>query len=207
MKEKFKYHLEREALSAGDFQESLKKGERTLGGYYRQYAKKWPDHIINEFNIRGILLTVGIKLNGKIDKLELSRNNNEVRVVDYKTGKPKTRNHILGLTKGEGSGDYYRQLVFYKLLLDNFGPIGKYQVISGVIDFIEPDEKGRYHQEEFSVTEVEVDALRELISHAAANIMSLKFLTLGCGKKDCPSCQLYKMMKRKTTSYPSKQLR
>jgi DNA helicase-2/ATP-dependent DNA helicase PcrA len=199
LKERFRYHLEREALSDGDFQESLKKGERALGGYFRSYNKKWPDNITNEFNIRGILLTPEIKLNGKIDKLELSRNNNEVRVVDYKTGKPKTRNYILGLTKSEGSGDYHRQLVFYKLLLDNFGPAGKYRVVSGVIDFIEPDEKGRYHQEEFAVSEDEVAVLRELISQTVAEIMSLKFLTLGCGKPDCDACKLYRMMKNKTT--------
>ena len=199
LKERFKHHLEREALSDGDFRESFKKGERALGGYYRRYVNKWPGNIINEFNIRGILLTSEVKLNGKIDKLELSRNNNEVRVVDYKTSKPKTRNHILGLTKGEGSGDYHRQLVFYKLLLDNFGPAGKYLVVSGVIDFIEPDDKGRYHQEKFVITEAEVVVLRELISQTAADIISLKFLTLGCGKPDCSSCQLYKMMKRKTT--------
>ncbi len=195
LKSRFKYYLEREALSEHDFAESLKKGEKALGGYFKAYQNKWPDNIINEFNIRGVLLTDQVKLNGKIDKLELAANGSEVRVVDYKTGQPKTRNHILGLTKAEGSGDYHRQLVFYKLLLDNFDH-GKYRVTAGLIDFIEPDPKSRYHQEEFALTGDEVTGLKALVLATANDILNLSFLTKGCHKKDCEYCKLWSMTQK-----------
>ncbi len=196
---RFQYHLARQPFSADDLKSSREKGRLALTGYLRWYKYQWPNNIINEFNIRGLILSLGqnggeIKLNGKIDKLELASGASglvagEVRVVDYKTGQPKTRNHILGLTKSAGAGDYFRQLVFYKLLLDNYSP--KYEVTSGLIDFIEPDPKGRYHQEEFSLAAQDSVGLKELITEVAASILDLKFLTRGCGQKDCDWCRLW----------------
>jgi DNA helicase-2/ATP-dependent DNA helicase PcrA len=67
-----------------------------------------------------------------LDKLEFI-DGDIVNVVDYKTGKPKTRNELMGETKN-ANGDYYRQLVFYKLLLKYWND-GKYNMQSGIIDF------------------------------------------------------------------------
>ncbi len=197
---RFRYHLERQPFSEADFQASLKKGERALGGYWRQYYYRWPDRLINEFNIRGVVLSETVKLNGKIDKIEIAANGREVRVVDYKTSRPQTRNHLLGLTK-TADGDYYRQLVFYKLLLENYPP-KKYEVASGLIDFIEPDpprragETGRYHQEEFAPSAAETAALKEEILTVADDILSLRFLSRGCGRQDCDHCRLWSMTRK-----------
>lgn len=188
---RFKYHLEREPLSDLDYQETLAKGRKALGGYLDWHKYSWPERIINEFKVRGVLIAPNIKLNGKIDKVELPKVGREVRVIDYKTGKPKTRNHILGETK-TGNGDYFRQLVFYKLLLDNYDR-GKYDVSVGMIDFVEPDEQGRYKQEEFAITPEAVAELKELVLQTADDILNLKFFTRGCGKKDCEFCRLYEM--------------
>ncbi len=185
---RLRYHLGRQPFSANDLEASVEKGEEALGGYLKFYNYHWPNRIVNELSVRGVLLDGKIKLNGKIDKLELSESG-ETRVVDYKTGKPKTRNHILGLTKSAGSGDYFRQLVFYKLLLDNFG--AKYQATSGLIDFIEPDEKGRYKQEEFALGASDATGLGEQIREVYDEILSLKFLDNGCGEKDCEWCRLW----------------
>jgi DNA helicase-2/ATP-dependent DNA helicase PcrA len=132
-----------------------------------------------------------ITLKGQIDKLELL-GDGKARVVDYKTSKPKSRNEILGKTKAEGAGDYYRQLLFYKLLLENLEP-RKYQVSSGLIDFIEPDLKGRYKQEEFTLEPEDVEALKLQIKTVAAEILSLEFLSKGCGEKDCEACHLWEV--------------
>lgn len=187
--ERLHYHLSRQAFSPHDLEASTEKGEKALGGYLKFYNYRWPNRIINELSVRGVLLDNKIKLNGKIDKLEISENG-EVRVVDYKTGKPKTRNHIMGLTKSAGSGDYLRQLVFYKLLLDNFAN-QKYHVTSGLVDFIEPDDKNRYKQEEFSLGESDVAGLGEQIRAVYDAILSLKFLNNGCGEVDCEWCRLW----------------
>lgn len=185
---RLKYHLQNQPFSPKDLADSLAKGEEALTGYLNWHKNKWPNRIVNEFNIRGVFLGE-IKLNGKIDKLEIAETG-ETRVVDYKTGKPKTRNHIMGLTKSPGSGDYFRQLVFYKLLLETLDK-NKYRVTAGLIDFIEPDDKARYHQEEFALTEQDVIGLTEQIKQVTEEILSLKFLEQGCGEKDCEWCHLW----------------
>ena len=59
-----------------------------------------------------------VPLTGKVDKLEsLVGVSNEAKVVDYKTGKPRSRNDILGETQSS-DGSLIRQLYFYKILCD-----------------------------------------------------------------------------------------
>ena len=94
------------------------------------------------------MLTPEIRLTGKIDKIELL-NDGEANVVDYKTGHPKTQGEIEGSTKNS-NGDIKRQLVFYNLLLNKYEN-GRYKMISGDIDFVEPDDKGKYHKERFFI--------------------------------------------------------
>src|SRR5690606_31939320 len=82
-----------------------------------------------------------VPVTGMIDKMERAENN-LVQVVDYKTGNPSN-----GLKKvnppndrDPNGGDYWRQMVFYKLLLDNHQR-QTYVFDSGRFDFLEPDKK------------------------------------------------------------------
>ncbi|MBI4136334.1 MAG: ATP-dependent helicase [Candidatus Vogelbacteria bacterium] len=189
----FRRALERQPLSSLDRPATVARGERALRGYFRTYHRRWPRAIINEFRIRGVLLEPELKLTGQIDKLEwLIVGGREVKVVDYKTGRPKTRREILGLNKNS-TGDYFRQLVFYKLLLDHYER-GKYQAVSGELDFIEPNERGEYRREQFELPAAAVEKLQELILRVAAEIRSLKFLNQGCDKPGCEACTLWRMM-------------
>ena len=189
----FRRALDRQPLSSLDRPATVERGERALRGYFRTYHRRWSRSIINEFRIRGALLEPELKLTGQIDKLEwLTAASQEIKVVDYKTGRPKTRREILGHNKNS-SGDYYRQLVFYKLLLDNYER-GRYRVVSGEIDFIEPSNRGDYKKERFELTDVAVRELKELIEKVAAEIRSLKFLNQGCGKAGCEACTLWRLM-------------
>jgi DNA helicase-2/ATP-dependent DNA helicase PcrA len=185
----FRHHLHSGTLSSRDSADSLQKGERALGGYFEAYQGTWGRDLLTELNAR--VLWGEMWLNGRVDKLELL-SNGQTRVVDYKTSKPKSRNHILGLTKADDSGDYYRQLLFYKLLLEHHQP-RKYHVSTGVIDFIEPDEKGRYKQEEFELEQMEVEKLVTQIKQIEREILSLEFLEQGCGEKDCEYCRLWQV--------------
>ena len=135
----------------------------------------------------------GIRLTGKLDKIEFL--DGEVRVVDYKTGKPKTRNYILGKTEQAGAGNYRRQLVFYKLLLDRHEKI-KFNMRKGLIDFIEPDEKGRYKREEFEIDDAEVSDLEKLVKKVSGEILNLKFWNRRCDQKNCQHCALRSLMEK-----------
>src|SRR3990172_3360277 len=119
----FEFYLNKESLNERDFDEVLEKGRKALSGYYDKYYKTWPRNVLTEFEIKGVVANIRIEnkytnlpvhLTGKLDKIEFLGSGNEVNVVDYKTRQPLSRNEI------EKRG-YKRQLVFYKLLLDNFG--------------------------------------------------------------------------------------
>ncbi len=189
--ERFAYHLKQQPLLDNELEETLKRGEEALDGYYDKYSGSWIKNIITEENITGVLLD-DIRLTGKIDKIEFLENSNEVNVVDYKTGKPKSRNAIEGKTKSDDGG-IGRQLVFYKLLLDKYKD-GKYKMNSSEIDFVQPNEKGKYIKEKFIISDKEVKELEDLIRQTTDEIVSLKFWDKGCNDKDCEFCQLRGIM-------------
>ena len=133
-------------------------------------------------------------INGKLDRIEflnsakdaLTKDDAAVTVIDYKTGKPKTRNDIEGNTQSS-DGNYKRQLVFYKLLLDRQGD---YDMASGAIEFIEPDEKGKYHREVFVIEPQEIAGLENVIRTVANEIRTLAFWNRTCGRPECEFCAL-----------------
>ena len=145
---------------------------------------------LNEQRVAGISLEPGVTINGKLDKIEFLGDGNEVNVVDYKTGKPKSRNVIEGTTKNS-DGNYKRQLVFYNLLLNK---AGKFNMVSGEIDFIEPDASGKLHKERFTIQPEEVTALEKKITEVADEIKNLKFWDTFCGETDCRYCDLRKSL-------------
>lgn len=189
---RFEYYLQKQPMSDNDLPDWLERGSTSLGGYYEQYHTTWNLPVLCEFNVGGILLTADIRLTGQIDKIELLEGNH-VNVVDYKTGKPKSRNVIDGKTKSS-DGNIRRQLVFYNLLLDKYADGTKYRMVSGDIDFVEPDERGKYHKERFEVTKGETVKLEELIKDTADDILNLKFWDKKCGNRDCEFCALRVMM-------------
>ena len=189
---RFKESLEKQSISKGEYSEMLSKGEKALIGYFDYYHKSWKTNILNEINIRGISLNKDITINGKIDKIEILDSSDNVNVVDYKTGKSKSRNEILGLNK-IADKNYLRQLIFYKLLLNNYQN-GKFKVASGEIDFIQPDEKGNYKKELFTIDDKMVLELEEQIKLVAKEIMDLSFWGKTCENKNCEFCNLRKMI-------------
>ncbi len=66
---------------------------------------------------------------------------------------------------------------------------------SGEVDFIEPDEKGRYKRELFTITPEEIEALGKEILRVSDEIMHLKFWDIRCGEKSCEFCALRGLMR------------
>ena len=193
----FSGHLRREPLSRRELIETLSKGKRSLRGYYDRYRKEWSSNSINEFEIRGVLLDGKIPLTGTLDKIEFLDTAGHVNVVDYKTGRPRSRGMIEGKTKS-GDGGYKRQLVFYKLLLDRYAK-GKYTMVSGEIDFIEPDAGGKFRKERFIIEAADVLALEEAVRRVSKEILSLSFWSQRCEDKECRYCRLAGMKRPRSS--------
>lgn len=189
---RFDYHLNLQPLTADDFAAAQKQGRAALAGYHDAYADRRLINTLTEFKIGGLMISPEIRLTGKIDKMEFIGNERTVNVVDYKTGQPKSRAFIEGATKNSDGG-YKRQLVFYKLLLDQYEQ-GRYKMVSGDIDFVEPSEAGNYRKENFIIQDSEVAELRALILKVAAEITSGAFWSARCDRENCEYCALRALM-------------
>lgn len=190
----FGRHMEEVDLPPVLFDRVMRDTGAALSGWYDAYHATWKPRTKNELAVNGVLLDGTIRLTGKMDKLEcLDDRCREVSVVDYKTGKPKSRNEIEGLTKSAqskaGAGGYRRQITFYKLLLDRYND-GQYRMQEGVLDFIEPNDSGKYKRESFVITTEESSALEDEIRRVAEEIRTLSFWDTRCGDDTCTACRL-----------------
>lgn len=189
--DKFKEFLEKEAITEKDKIELLEKGEKALKPFYSQIIPTWQQNLQSEMSIRGVKFEDGIILNGKIDMIEILSNEGAVRVHDFKTGKQKTRSQIDGSNE-KSKYNYLRQLIFYKILLDMYRE-GLFRMREGVIDFIEPDDKGRFRSEIFTIKEKDVQDLEKIIKSVANQIINLEFWDQECGVNNCEYCTLRAM--------------
>jgi len=192
--DKFMEALEKEAVSDKDRIELLQKGERVLKLFYEKVISSWPENLQSEMNIRGVKLSDSVVLNGRLDMVEPLNSSGSVRVHDFKTGKIKSRSQIDG-SKENSNYNYKRQLVFYKILLDNYKE-GIFKMKEGVIDFIEPDGKGNFKSEVFEILEKDVKDLKNVIKTVASQIINLTFWDQKCEDVACEYCKLREMVFR-----------
>ncbi len=173
-------------MTQRDFETYRDRGKEALTGYLAEYAKSWHVHAESAVSFKipfetGIPGMPTIMLRGELDKVE-HLSNGEIRVVDYKTGSPKTRGEIEGTTK-TSNGNLKRQLVFYKLLVER-DDVRKWRTDEGVLDFVEPDKKGKYRRENFSLTGESVAELEEVIHDVLRGIYDFTFWETACTKED-----------------------
>lgn len=198
IKERLETELARLPITKEEFVRLHEKGLNALLAYTAHVDGSIPIENKVEFAVH-VILPTGIPefpeltLNGKLDRLDFDVNGRVVRVVDYKTGKPKTRNQIEGNTK-DSNGDYKRQLVFYALLLSLYGD-EQYDCREGLLSFIEPDAKGVIHEEQFTITDEEIEELKGKIITVVKEIISGSFLTETCDDTVSSYCALVKLLK------------
>ena len=179
----------RENFTQESFARRMEYGEEVLSNYYNKYINSWVKVVAIERNIKGVVVD-GVPLKGKMDKLEFDGKN--INVVDYKTGDiDKALPSLKGPNdkKPEG-GNYWRQAVFYKILIDNY-TLKDWKVISTEFDFIEPDKKKEYRKEKIIITPEDTNVVREQIADTWDKIQAKDFYT-GCGKEDCHWCNFVK---------------
>ena len=182
----------RESFTQEQFDRRLEYGHEVLSNYYDKYINTFNKIVAIERNIRNVVVN-GVPLKGKLDKLEF--NGKLVNVVDYKTGDPdKAREKLKGFAEGESTGgDYWRQAVFYKLLVDE-SKQNDWRVISSEFDFIEPDKKKNYRKEKIVITQQDLDEVKRQLTETWKKIQEHDFYT-GCGKEDCHWCNFVKTNK------------
>jgi DNA helicase II / ATP-dependent DNA helicase PcrA len=182
-------HRHRESFTKEQFERRLEYGHEVLSNYYDKYIHSFNKIVAIERSIRNVVVS-GVPIKGKLDKLEFD--GKSVNVVDYKTGDPdKAIPKLKGPNEKEpNGGDYWRQAVFYKILVDNY-QAKDWKVISSEFDFIEPDKKKNYRKEKVIITPADMTTVTEQIKMVWQKIQDRDFY-IGCGKEDCHWCNFAK---------------
>ena len=165
----FESELDKQLLSEKDLNYILQNNRQYLIDYYQHYQNTFNKNCLVEYDFRPFNPRLNnIPITGKIDKIEIL-NNKEANVVDFKTGSPDKAKIL------SEDGDYFRQLVFYKLLsqqVKNF----PYQIKTGTLDFIQKsDRSGHFVKKEFTITDRHLKDLTELITKTHQKILNLEF--------------------------------
>ncbi|MDB5198399.1 MAG: ATP-dependent helicase [Chitinophagaceae bacterium] len=190
--EDFKWYMvrHRENFTKEAFDRRHEYGEEILNNYFDYYANTWNKIVAVERNINVVYKSIPIK--GKIDKLEF--NGKEVNVVDYKTGDATstwTKEKLWRPNaKQPDGGDYWRQAVFYKILVDNYEN-KQWKVVSTTFDFVEPDKNKKYYAEKITIEPEDIETVSQQITDVWNKIQNRDFYT-GCGKEDCRWCNFVK---------------
>lgn len=182
-------HRHRESFTKEEFLRRMEYGHTVLTNYYQQYLSSWNKIVAVERTIRNVIVE-GVPIKGKLDKLEFD--GKYVNVVDYKTGDIEKAKKKLNPPNQEdpNGGDYWRQAVFYKILVDNYEQ-KSWKVISTEFDFIEPDKKKQYRKEKIVIQDSDITTVTQQIKTVWKKIQDRELYT-GCGKKECHWCNFVK---------------
>ncbi len=191
-------HRHRASFTTEQFNRRLAYGRVVLSNYYEEYVRRWNTIVTVERNFRNVVVQ-GVPLKGKIDKLEFD--GRSVNLVDYKTGDPEKSIERLSPPSPTVpfGGDYWRQAVFYKILVDNYQQ-KTWTVNSAEFDFIEPDKSGAYHKEKLFIEPQDVETVTQQFRAAWQRISDRNFYT-GCGRPHCHWCHFVKSYGLSTTPH------
>lgn len=162
----FDSHLQNKEILTPKERERLSHlGHETIERYFSERLQP-PYPIIHkvEYSIKAHLGEIPLK--GKIDRIDLLEPNSmEAAIIDFKTGKPKSPKEIIDY-------GYYRQLVFYDVLIRN-----GYSAIEPKefrLEFVGEREEGP-NSRIFTISEEEREDMRKLIVTVWNKILALDF--------------------------------
>lgn len=171
-------------------------GHQILNDYYDQYI-----HTFNKIVAIEIMLAnmevAGVPVKGKLDKIEFE--GNACTVVDYKTGNPEYSKKKELLPPSEShpnGGDYWRQMVFYKLLLDNHphARANGWRMEAGMFDYVEKNDAGEFVRYVVPISDSDITTVKQQIQSAYGRIQNHEF-DKGCEQEDCNWCNFVKTHK------------
>ncbi len=128
---------------------------------------------------------VALKLHGQLDAL--IETDTDVSVYDYKTREAMSVNAIKGDTQ-DSDGNYFRQLVFYYMLLRSQNRYAKKPIHPSLI-FVKPTSKGRCPTITLPIEEGDISRVEGEIGKLIESVWSGSFLTDTCEDPECEWCK------------------
>lgn len=161
---------------------------KALIGHFSQagkiFSEKWVETVFDGYYKE---TPICLRLHGKLDVV--IDTTQQVLVYDYKTKKKMSENDIRGKTIS-GDGSYFRQMIFYKMLLqDNYLFRGK-EIIPSLI-FVQPDEKGRCPTVSVPVSDKDLIKIKQDIQSLIESVWSGRLFNSSCADvAKCKFCAL-----------------
>jgi len=147
------------------------------------FSEKWEE---TEFEGSYEGKKIRLRLHGKLDAIVETKK--KVLVYDYKTKEKMSEKAIRGETKND-DGNYFRQLVFYKiLLLENSISSGK--EIEPALVFVKPDRKGDCPTITLPIDKKDISKVKDEIQALIESVWSGRILTDKCDDPKCEFCAL-----------------
>lgn len=188
---RFEQQLRRQEDAFTELQYKRRKelGRKILTEYYEHYVSSFNKIVSIERMLHNMEVN-GVPVKGKLDKIEF--NGLDCTVVDYKTGNPQYSQKKSLLPPNENDpngGDYWRQMVFYKILLDNHpqARLNNWRMTEGLFDYIEKNDAGEFVRYIVPIAPTDVTTVTQQITEVYQKIMNLEF-DHGCEKEDCNWC-------------------
>ena len=163
--------------------------------YYQQRQTLWSQEIktglVQTEKVFKHLELQGVPLIGVIDKMVLYTDDKGGKywaITDYKTGKLKNDYLDAPNEKNPFGGHYWRQLVFYKILLE-LSPLAQgYPAKVAYIDYLTPNK-----EQEFEIRKIEIEDkdkifMKNLIKETYQKIIQQDFSKV-CMRSNCKWCQ------------------
>lgn len=163
---------------------------KSLCQYFNQKGEVSTESWVNKtLEIKADKEKIGINLHGQLDVI--LEKEKEVWVYDYKTKAPMSENEIKGNTK-DSDGNYFRQLVFYKILLNENTKYKNKKIFPALI-FLKPNKNGDCKITNLDILSSDEKRVYDEIENLITNVWSGKFLEEYCGDSSCKYCALKKI--------------
>jgi DNA helicase-2/ATP-dependent DNA helicase PcrA len=175
-------------------------GQEVLATNYDRFINEWQLNSEIEWRPQATVEVDGIPIVGFLDRLDFD--GNACNIVDYKSGNPDKaekvkKNFVAGgqavrgkdtLTKG---GDYWRQGVFYKLIIDNCKEVN-WDVTSAEFIYLEPSKRtGEIYSQKVYIRDEDLAFVTQQLREAYDGIQAHEF-SQGCGEQFCDWCNFVK---------------
>jgi DNA helicase-2/ATP-dependent DNA helicase PcrA len=190
LKEQFRKAMlkEREHFNEQSFRRYTDHGYNVLAAYHEHSFLRHtpPQVLLTEYPLSGVALD-DIPLRGFTDLITFD--GNEIVITDFKTGDflkaQKSFKKPGEDDKQPHGGNYWRQAVFYKILVDLMGRNWKVRHVE--FDFVEPDKSGKWQKKRLDITPDDVEHVKRQIREVWEKIRQHDFYT-GCGDEKCQWC-------------------
>ncbi len=179
------------AFTQVQYDRRKEQGTTLLTEYYDKYVNEAATNVEIEYKVPRYILD-GVPVTGKIDKLEFS--GDSCTVVDYKTGDPDRSSTTYTASPNEKDtlgGDYWRQMVFYKILIEHYQE-RSWKVSMGMFDYVEKSKKTNEYKRIFiPMFPQDEETVLQQLKDSYSRIMNHEF-DKGCGEENCYWCNFAK---------------